>query len=206
MDAVRFAKAAITNFRQTASVVPSSRSLAKAMVGPVAAARPRVVLEFGPGTGAMTRELLRRMPPDSLLLAFEVNSEFAGFLRASITDSRLQIVHSGAESAAAELDRRGLARVDAVVSSLSLGMMDQAMVHSIFSRIQPYLGADAKVMQFQYVGRLRVDGSKFARYDAGSMLRHHFATVRSRTVWLNFPPAFVITCTDVLPDTERQGR
>ena len=197
MDAVTFARSALGNFRQTASVVPSSRRLARAMVDPVACLRPKVVLEFGPGTGAMTRELLRRLPSDTRLLAFEINPRFVVHLWETIPDRRVRFVPAGAETAARELDRRGISTVDAVVSSLSLGMMAVELADSIFRGIAPYLEASSRVTQYQYVHRTRVDGGKFSRFDARAMLRRHFSSVRSTTVWLNIPPAVVSTCAGV---------
>ena len=203
MAALSFTKSALANFRQTASLVPSSRRLARAMVEPVIGIEPQVVLEFGPGTGVMTRELLRCMPPGSVLLAFEINSEFVKHLRESIKDDRLVVVSSGAERAGLELERRGITKVDAVVSSLSLGMISPDLASSIFRGIEPYLRDDTPVTQFQYVYRLRMDGRRPVRFDAGALLRRHFARVHSSTVWLNFPPAVVITCAGSLMFRDR---
>ena len=203
MHAVTFAKLALANFRQTASVVPSSRSLARAMVEPIARIRPTVVLEFGAGTGAVTRELLRRLPEDCQLLPFEINPRFVAHLRESISDCRVQIVPAGAETAAVELGKRGISSVDAVVSSLSLGMMDSRLADSVFRGIEPYLSTNTILTQFQYVHRMRVDGRKLSFFDARSLLGRHFSSVRSTTVWLNIPPAFVMTCAGARAD---QGR
>src|ERR1043166_4551462 len=48
----------------TGSVLPSSRALARALTRPMRACpTPRRVLEVGPGTGAVTREIVRTLRP-----------------------------------------------------------------------------------------------------------------------------------------------
>ncbi len=199
MSLVTFTKGAIANFRQTAAVVPSSKQLAKAMVDPLRDKPQRVVVEFGPGTGVMTRELLQAMPPDSLLLAFEVNPSFVDYLRDSISDDRFQVVSAGAETAAGELDRRSIGKVDAVVSSLGIAAMDSEVADAIFRSLQPYLEQHGTITQFQYVYRMRVVHGRMEYFNTGRFMSRYFSTVRSTRVWFNFPPAVVITCTGALP-------
>ncbi|MFQ5696633.1 MAG: class I SAM-dependent methyltransferase [Terriglobia bacterium] len=103
-----FAAEALTRLRTTASLVPSSGHLTRAMVAPLPLAEARCVVEFGPGTGTMTRALLEQMPADALLLAFEVNPRFVDYLRKTLPDPRLQVVSASAERVGEELRARGL--------------------------------------------------------------------------------------------------
>ncbi|MFP6764474.1 MAG: hypothetical protein VB858_12680, partial [Planctomycetaceae bacterium] len=51
-------------FETTGAIAPSSRYLARAMVGPLSQrghAEPVRILEIGPGTGAVTRTLITHM-------------------------------------------------------------------------------------------------------------------------------------------------
>ena len=43
------------------SIVPSSRFLIKQLLEPINFGRARVIVEYGPGSGVITAELLRRM-------------------------------------------------------------------------------------------------------------------------------------------------
>src|SRR5437588_12929510 len=64
-------------FRSTGAILPSSRFLARALVSEIAKPRePGRILEVGPGTGSVTRQILRRMRPDDLLDAVEINANF----------------------------------------------------------------------------------------------------------------------------------
>src|SRR5271154_3563598 len=57
------------------SVVPSSKFLVKDLMAEVDWDRARVLVEFGPGVGTLTREILKRMRPDAVLVAIELNED-----------------------------------------------------------------------------------------------------------------------------------
>ena len=83
-----FFNESIKSFATTASVVPSSPYLARAMLRSIDFARATAIVEVGVGTGAMTHELLQRMRPDARLYALDINPRFIAFLRKAITDRR----------------------------------------------------------------------------------------------------------------------
>ena len=55
------------------SIVPSSRFLVDQVLELIDWGRARVIVEYGPGVGAFTREILRRMRSDARLVAIETN-------------------------------------------------------------------------------------------------------------------------------------
>jgi phosphatidylethanolamine/phosphatidyl-N-methylethanolamine N-methyltransferase len=69
-------------FHTTGAVLPSGRGLCKALASQVGRDRlARRVLEVGPGTGAVTSEIIRRLGPDDRLDLVELNERFAQVLR-----------------------------------------------------------------------------------------------------------------------------
>ena len=68
------------------SIWPSSRFLVDEVLRPIDWERARVIVEYGPGVGTITTEILRRMHPDAHLVAIETNEAFVKFLNTSITD------------------------------------------------------------------------------------------------------------------------
>src|SRR5690348_8102561 len=126
MSLTTFAIQAISDFRNVGAIAPSSRYLAHAMLGPLPLRTARIVVEVGPGTGAMTQALLELIPRDATLLALEINPRFSKYLKARIPDRRLVVINGSAEMLEKEVHRRGYERVDAVVSSLALGLMSDA--------------------------------------------------------------------------------
>lgn len=194
MSLATFASQALTDFQGTAAVAPSSRFLAQAMVEPLPMAEARLIVEFGPGTGVMTRRLLAAARSDAKLLAFEINPRFVDYLREEITDPRLEIIAAGAESAGAELRRRGCEQVDAVLSSLGFGLLPEAVGHDILQGLAPLLHSGSGFTQFQYLQRMRWRRGKMEFFDVGGLLSQYFGTVQQSRVWRNFPPACVYHC------------
>ncbi len=69
-------------FHTTGAVLPSGKRLCRALASQVGRdERPRRILEVGPGTGAVTVEILRRLGPEDRLDLVEINERFAEILR-----------------------------------------------------------------------------------------------------------------------------
>jgi phospholipid N-methyltransferase len=100
------------------SLIPSSRFLVNKVLGEVDWARGRVFMEYGPGVGTFTTEILRRMRPDAVLIVLETNVDFVRFLRGKIHDDRLHVVHGSAAEADAALSRLNLTHADYVISGI----------------------------------------------------------------------------------------
>ena len=164
------------------------------MVEPLPLREARVVVELGPGTGVMTRELLQLVPDDCHVLAFEINPQFIEYLRGEVQDPRLEVVASGAESAAEELRQRGYTRVDAVLSSLGFGTMPEAFIHQVIGGLRPFLDRQSGFTQFQYVQSVRWHGGALEFLDLRRVLSQYFNHVERRKVWRNVPPAHVLHC------------
>jgi phospholipid N-methyltransferase len=194
MSLTRFATQAMADFQSTAAVAPSSRYLAREMVRPLPLASARTVVELGPGTGVMTEALLDSLPADSTILAFEISNSFVRHLRQKFDDPRLVVVHAGAETAGDELLRRGITRVDAVLSSLGSSLMPDGLMQSILAGLQPFLDNESVFTQFQYMHRIRIHDGRVSYFDVEHLLREFFGDIQRSSVWINIPPAFVFNC------------
>ena len=194
MGIATFAAQAIEEFQSTAAIAPSSRFLADAMAGPLPLAQAKTVVEFGPGTGVMTRALLDRLPHDARLLSFEINPRFIEYLGEEFVDPRLEIVPIGAENVMDELSKRGLDRADAVLSSLGLSLMPKPLVQSILEGASKAIGDWGVFTQFQYFHRMRLEDGRPSYYDVGRALPEHFGSIQRRMIVRNLPPAFVYEC------------
>jgi phosphatidylethanolamine/phosphatidyl-N-methylethanolamine N-methyltransferase len=189
-----FAVEAITAFHTTAAIAPSSRYLTRAMLEPLPWGRMRTVVELGPGTGAMTQALLDRLPGDAVLFAFEINIHFFDYLKRNIPDPRLVLLNSSAEMLSQELSHRGCNRVDAVVSSLGLGLMSDLQRHALLGGLVPLLGDSGVFTQYQYIHGLQLSNRRLSRLDTSELLCGYFGSIQRKTIWRNLPPAFVFTC------------
>src|SRR5580700_8067132 len=141
----------LRSFTTTASVLPSSKHLASAMLRPIDFERARAIVELGAGTGAVTLELLQRMRPDARLYALDINARFIEFLRETISDPRLVPLEGAAEDLGAILQQQGVRKADAIISSLGLTTMQDQQRERILWEMRECLVPGGVVSQFQYL-------------------------------------------------------
>lgn len=178
---IAFVRQMATHWRETGSLVPSGKRLARAMascVGPVSA--DDVIVELGPGTGVFTHELLRTFPLNRVL-AVEFNHAFVERLKQNIP--KALIVEGCASQLPELLDLHGIAhrRVAAVISGLPLLSLDRALSEQVIRSIGAILRPGATYVQFTYSKRA------WGRFDVPG-----FRPQPHRRIWLNMPPAVVM--------------
>ncbi len=175
-DFTLFRRRLLQNPRQVSAVAPSSRFLARAMAEGLGPATGRVV-EFGPGTGQLTRAILAAGIAPANLALFELDADFVAHLRAGLPD--VAVHHLGADRA----DEAVPPGVGAVVSGLPLLSMPPALREAIVGAAFRILAPGAPFIQFTYGPSPPLPPESIAtlglRVEAG------------RKVWLNLPPARV---------------
>ncbi len=166
---------------QVASVIPSSKTLVRRVASKMDFSQPRVIAEYGPGEGCHTREILRRMHPDSRLILFELDPEFAEHLERQFHgDRRISVLNTDAADLAQELARRGQDYCDYVVSGIPFSILEpekkRELLRSTFDLLRPS------------------DHSAFIIYQVtNELVGHcrHFSRVESEYCMRNLPPMFV---------------
>src|SRR5579883_3247222 len=102
-DCLAFYRQFREQYTTTGSVMPSSRALARALTRPMRRnSGPRRLLEVGPGTGAVTVEIVHLLRPGDQLDIVEINPAFVAHLEhrfASEPDfqrrrSQCRVIHS----------------------------------------------------------------------------------------------------------------
>ncbi|MEO8051629.1 MAG: methyltransferase domain-containing protein [Acidobacteriota bacterium] len=189
-----FFQESIRSMGPTASMFPSSRYLANALTKPIDFRRARTVVELGPGTGAVTNEILKRMRPDAKLFAIDINPIFIDHLRGTCQDSRLVSLCGSATELQSLLAPHDEQSVDAVVSSLGLTGMDHRTRFSIMRQIGGCLASHGTMTQYQYAAHLEIAKLRLGGFNEARFLRRFFGDVSVRGVLLNLPPALVFTC------------
>lgn len=171
----------LQHFRTSGAIAESSPSLINLLLRSIDFERAGTVVQLGVGTGVITRELLRRMRPDSRLISVEVNPVFVDAGR-RIRDPRLTVRHDCAGSLLQILEELGISEIDYVVSSLPLAMMNNDLVDRILEATHGSLAADGMFLQYQYSLKHR------------SALERRYRDVRLSFTLRNLPPAFVYAC------------
>lgn len=165
--------------RQTASVVPSSRFLARLMVRDIDPAGGRV-LELGGGTGVFTRAILGKGLPAARLEVVEINSMFARGLERQFPG--VDVIQHRAESISAYVSGTP-GGYQAVVSGLPLLAINQETQREILREAFSLLAPDGVFVQFTYSMLPPVSGELLQ--SLGLVATRAGMTVR------NFPPATV---------------
>jgi phospholipid N-methyltransferase len=132
------------------SLIPSSRFLVNHVLSEVDWRRARVFLEYGPGVGTFTTEILRRMRPDGVLIALETNSDFVRYLRRRLRDDRLHVVHGSAADAGTALAELNLSRADYVISGIPYTTMPPEVRESILRTTHAVLDRNGAFLVYQF--------------------------------------------------------
>jgi len=166
---------------QVASIIPSSRALIRRVADKMDLNEPRVIVEYGPGEGCHTREIVRRMHPDSHLILFELDPELAQHLDAQFHgDRRVTVLNADCATLSAALERRGHAHCDYIVSGIPFSILEPAkkreLLQSTFNSLAPTTSAAFIIYQV-----------------TNELVSHcrHFSRVESAYCLQNLPPMFV---------------
>lgn len=137
------------------SVIPSSPFLARRVVEVAGIAHARSVVELGPGTGGITRAILRALPRRARLLAIEINPDFVDHLKA-YPDPRLDVYLGSAEHIRKALEALGHPRPDAVVSGIPFSTMPAEVGRKILREIWGCLAPGGLFVAYQLMNRVAI--------------------------------------------------
>ncbi len=132
------------------SLIPSSRFLVRKLLGEIDWPRARVVIEYGPGVGTFTTEILRRMPADATLVVFETNGDFVRFLRSRVRDSRLHVVHGSATDSAMVLGQLGFEHADYAISGIPFTTIPPDVRDDILRKTRQVLHPTGAFLVYQF--------------------------------------------------------
>ncbi len=171
------------------AVAPSSARLAEVLAAVVPASGAPVVVELGPGTGAVSDAIDGRLPAGGRHLAVELDERMVAFLARSRPG--LEVVHGDARELGRLLADRGVERADAVVCGLPWALFDDATQHAVLGQVGRVIGPTGAFTTFAYVHGMAIPAARRFR----AVLRRRFEEVLvTATVWANLPPAFVYAC------------
>ena len=193
-------------FHTTGAILPSSPRLGRALARFVPEAspatdRPRRILEAGPGTGAVTGQIVRRLSPNDRLELVELNERFVAHLQErfareaafAAVAARTQIHHAPIQ------DLPGSGEYDVIVSGLPLNNFSVELAESILTAFRRLLAPGGTLSFFEYVAvrPLRTMASGRAERRRlrgltdllGTLCREH--EFSRQMVVANVPPAWV---------------
>jgi phospholipid N-methyltransferase len=164
------------------SIIPSSRFLIRQLLAPVNWTQARVFVEYGPGVGGITAEILRRMHPDAILIAIEMNPDFVSYLGRAIPDPRLKVVEGSAESVDEILRRFGRNSADYIISGIPFSTISAPVRERILRKTCDVLKPRGAFLVYQFSTRVFED------------LKRIFGYVGRKFEPLNVLPAHLFFC------------
>jgi phospholipid N-methyltransferase len=182
-----------------AAIAPSSAALATVATVAVPRTGSPVVVELGPGTGAMTEAIQQRLDGRGRHIAVEINPRFAQQLAAR--HPAVEVVHADATELTWVLAQRGLSQADVVVSGLPWAAFTENHQLDVLSAVVAALPPHGAFTTFAYV---HTRWAPPARRLLHSLRSRFDEVVISRTVWANLPPALVYHCRRPDPNVSRR--
>lgn len=177
-DTLLFLRQLISRPKQISAIAPSSRFLARAMAAGLGPTTGRVV-EFGPGTGVLTRAILTAGVKPQNLTLFEFNPDFVAHLRRSFPG--VTVHNKGAQTASAHVGTG----ISAVISGLPLLSMPFEVREAIVRAAFDVLAPGGIYVQFTYGAKPPVPPEQ--------MRALGLTVEQTAHVLFNLPPARVFT-------------
>jgi phospholipid N-methyltransferase len=193
-------------YRTTGAVCPSGPALSRALVrfvreGKNGAGAARRILEVGPGSGAVTDQIVPCLNPGDQLDLVEINDSFAAFLRQRLeqdpswraASGQIQIFHRPVE------EMLNQPQYDLIISGLPLNNFSAPEVERILGVLTALLKPGGRLSFFEYIAirpmRAVVSGKadRERLRNIGQVLTAALrkGEVARQAVWLNVPPAWV---------------
>ena len=172
-----FYKALMKNFRSTGAFAPSTRYLANTVARILPKPFTGTLVELGPGTGNITKALIKAGVPEQQIIAIESAQEFARYVKTRFPN--VSIIH-GSAADLSRLVSNAERPITAVVSSLPLRSMPKDLVEEIIHEIDSTLAPTGYYIQYTY----------FKKQNPIIKLKSYHR-LKSKLVLANLPPARV---------------
>ncbi|GAA0393256.1 methyltransferase domain-containing protein [Microbispora corallina] len=188
-DLRAFAAVALRRQGVVGAVAPSSPALARALTAVVPTTAAAVVVELGPGTGAISEAIRRRLAPGSRQVAVEIDPGMVTHLNRA--RPWLDVIQGDAARLGALLAARGIDRADAVVSTLPWSLFPEDRQEAVLGEIGRVLrpsGAFTTVTYLHAVPLAR------ARRFRGRLRAAFDEVLTTGPVWRNVPPGLAYVC------------
>jgi phospholipid N-methyltransferase len=178
---------------QVASIIPSSKAMVERVASKMDFSQPRVIAEYGPGEGVHSREIARRMSPNSQLLLFELDAALARDLEGQFAgDARVDVIHGDAASLPFELKRRGIACCDYILSGIPFSILKIDKKRALLRKTYDALAPGGSFIIYQVTNELKQHATLFEHGESEYFLQ-------------NIPPMF-ITVFHKVPLNDREYR
>ena len=148
----------------------------------------KVVVEFGPGTGVITKEIQKQLSPGTTFFAIEINPKLAAATRKK-TGATVYV--DSCQHVKKYLEENGQTHCDSIICTIPWAVLKEKDQEAIMDEVMDVLlPGGLFVTVGLYHGRKSPGGRRLKK-----MLESRFSQVeQSKSIWSNIPPAFYYTC------------
>jgi len=187
--AAGFFRQYVSNPARTGAIAPSSAALAQRMLSGLPLEDADVVVELGPGSGALTHHIIDQVADRARILTVEINPIFAEQLAQRFP--QIEVVHGDAVHLDGLLRHRGLNGTPVIISGLPWAAFEPGLQGRLLDAVARALRPGGCFVTFAYWGMHRFKKGRLFR----EQIESRFSRVeRTRLVWGNLPPAFAYYC------------
>lgn len=186
----RFVAEALRAPHQIGAIAQSGPRLAAQAAGLLApGGGPQVVVELGPGAGAISDMLREHLPTGSELVGIEINPRMVEHL--AETRPWFNVIRGDAADLPALLRTAGIPPADLIISALPWSVIAASAQQRILRAITEAMHPNGT---FATVVTLPVRVLPSARHFRGRLHDSFGSVSQTRTVWRNIPPARFYIC------------
>ena len=171
------------------AVAGSSSILSNKMLDEVDWETAKNIVEYGPGTGAITRHIAARLSAEQRFFAVELNDRFVAVLAKHCPTVKIRIGSVG--DIRSICDSEEMPSVDAIISGLPWTAFGEELQNELLDAMFSVLSEQGQFITFAYLHGLPLSSAKRFR----AVLEGVFDSVSvSPIVWRNMPPAIFYSC------------
>lgn len=175
---------------RTGSVSPSCDELSHLITDEAELSNQDTVVEFGTGTGVFTEKILEKIGSGTTFIAIEINPMFVEVTQKRCPD--VTIYNDSAENVKIILEKHGKGMCDCIISGLPWTAFHPNLQDRLLNSIINVLKPGGKLLTFSYSHSVVFPTALRFRKKLNKMFSDVSTT---KTVWSNFPPAFVYCAT-----------
>lgn len=188
MSAWRFLREFIASPGSVGAIWPSSPALAEHMCAIAELPNAQMAIEFGPGTGVFTEQILRHLPDPARFFAVEASASLADATRRRCPSAI--VWNDCATRAKSYLLEHGHQTCDRIISGLPFAAFPATLQDRLLDTVLDILAPGGLFVTFAYVQGLALPSGRRFRATLRQRFGHRNVTA-SPIVWANFPPAFI---------------
>lgn len=179
----KFIKQFMLHPKTTGAIMASSNRLAEKMVSGVDFKGCKYIIEYGPGTGKFTEQILKNRDKQTKVILIEYNKEFYELLMLKYgEEEEVYIINDSAENIDIYLEKYGIKEVEVIISGLPFASLPRNMAETILEKTKKTIGKKGVFITFQY-SKIKKD-----------LITTYFKNVNWEKEVLNLPPAYILNC------------